>query len=64
MYEKVSRSLVYLARLSSTLSEKEYEEFIVIRVNLNIIKEDNEEYLYNEDDPYLEPNNIRYNGII
>ena len=44
--------------------EKEYKEFIVIRVNLNTIKKDGEKHLYNKDDLYLESNNIRYNGII
>ncbi len=44
--------------------EGKYEEFIVIRVNLSIIKRDNKEYLYNEDDFYLEFNNAGYNGII
>ncbi len=44
--------------------EKEYKEFIIIEINLNIIKNDNKEHLYNENDPYLEPNNTRYNNII
>ncbi len=46
------------------MSKREYKEFIVIRVNLNIIRNNNEEYLYNEDNPYLESNNTGYNGII
>ncbi len=44
--------------------EREHKEFIVIRVNFNIIRNNNEEYLYNEDDLYFESNNIGYNGII
>ncbi len=44
--------------------EREYEKFIVIRVNLNIVKNNNEEHLYNEDDLYLESNNTGYNDII
>ena len=44
--------------------EKKHEEFTVIKVNLNIIRKDDEEYLYNEDDPYSEPNNARYHNII
>ncbi len=44
--------------------EKEYKEFIVIRVNLNIIKKDDKEYFYNKDDLYLKSNNIGYNNII
>ncbi len=44
--------------------EREYEEFIIIKVNFNIVKNDSEEYLYNEDDLYLESNNIGYDGII
>ncbi len=44
--------------------KKEYEEFIVIRINFSIVKNNNEEHFYNEDDLYLEPNNIGYNDII
>ncbi len=44
--------------------EREHKEFTVIRINLNIARRDNEEYLYEEDDPYLELNNVGYNGII
>ena len=44
--------------------EGEYEEFTVIGVNLNTIRNDGEEYLYNEDDLYFESNNVGYNGII
>jgi len=40
--------------------EKEYKEFTVIEVNLSIVKRDNEEYLYDEDDLYFEPNNVGY----
>jgi len=46
------------------ISEREYKEFIVIGINLNIVRNDGEEYLYNEDDFYLESNNVGYNGII
>ncbi len=45
-------------------SEREYKEFTVIGVNLNIIRNDNEEYPYNEDNLYLESNNIGYDDII
>ncbi len=44
--------------------EKEYKEFIIIKVNLNIVKRDGEKYLYNEDDSYFKLNNIRYYNII
>ncbi len=44
--------------------EREYKEFIIIKVNLNIIRNDREEYLYNEDNLYFEPNNTGYNDII
>ncbi len=44
--------------------EGEYKEFIVIRINLNIVKNDGEEYFYNENDFYLEFNNVGYNNII
>jgi len=44
--------------------KREYEEFTVIGVNFNTIKNDDEEYPYNEDDLYFEPNNIGYNSIV
>ena len=44
--------------------EEEYKEFIIIRVNLNIIKNNNKKYSYNKDDLYLEFNNAGYNNII
>ena len=44
--------------------EKEHKEFTVIDVNLNTAKNDDEEYLYEEDDPYFEPNNAGYHDII
>ena len=44
--------------------EREYEKFIVIRVNLNIVREDDEEYLYNENDLYFEFNKVKYDDII
>ncbi len=46
------------------MPERKYEEFIVIRVNLSIVRGNDEEHLYNEDDLYLEPNNARYYSII
>ncbi len=36
----------------------------MINVNLNITKNNNEEYPYKKDDPYLEPNNAGYHNII
>ncbi len=44
--------------------EREYKEFIVIRVNFNIIKKNDEKYPYDKDDLYLKPNNIGYYNII
>jgi len=44
--------------------EGKHEEFTVIRINLSIVKRDNEEYPYNKDDLYLKPNNIKYYNII
>ncbi len=44
--------------------KRKYEEFIIIKINLNIVKNDNEKYPYNEDDFYLESNNTGYNNII
>ncbi len=44
--------------------EREYKEFIIIKVNFNIIKNNNEEYPYNKDDLYLKPNNTGYDDII
>ena len=44
--------------------EGEYEEFIVIEVNLNTIRRDDKEHFYNKDDLYFEFNNIEYNDII
>ncbi len=49
---------IYLA------SEGEYKEFIVIEVNLNIVRNDGEEHSYNEDDLYLKSNNVGYDSII
>ncbi len=45
-------------------SEGEHEEFIVININLNTIRNDSEEHLHKENDLYLEPNNIGYYNII
>ncbi len=44
--------------------EEEYKEFIVIEVNFNTIKKDDEEYLYKKDDLYFESNNIGHYNII
>ncbi len=44
--------------------EDEYKEFTVIRVNLNIVRNNGEEYLYNENDLYFEFNNVGYNDIV
>jgi len=44
--------------------EGEYKEFMVIDVNLSIIRNDDEEYLYEKDDPYFESNNVEHYSII
>ncbi len=44
--------------------KEKYKEFIIIKINFNIVKNDNEEYLYDEDDLYFKFNNIGYNNII
>ncbi len=44
--------------------KKNYKEFIIIKVNLNTVKNNSEEHLYNKDDLYLKSNNTRYNNII
>ncbi len=44
--------------------EGEYKEFIIIGVNFSIVRNDGEEYLYNEDNLYFKPNNAGYNGIV
>ncbi len=44
--------------------KEEYKKFIIIGVNLNIVKNDSENHFYNEDNLYLESNNIGYNDII
>ncbi len=44
--------------------KREHEEFTVIEVNLNIVKKDGEEHLYDEDDLYLKSNNAGYHSII
>ncbi len=43
--------------------EKEYKEFIVIKVNLNTAKNNGKKHPYNKDDLYLEPNNAGHNNI-
>ena len=45
-------------------SKEKYKEFTIIKVNLNIIRNNSEEHLYNKDNFYLEPNNVEYNDII
>ncbi len=42
----------------------EHEEFTVIKINFNIAKNNREEYPYDEDDLYLESNNVGYHSII
>ena len=44
--------------------EREYKEFTIIRINLSIVRNNSEEYLYNKDDLYLKFNNVGYNNII
>ncbi len=44
--------------------EGKHKEFIIIKVNLNIIRKDDEQYPYNEDNFYFEFNNIGYNNIV
>ncbi len=44
--------------------KRKHKEFTVIRVNLSIIRNNGEKYLYNEDNLYLEFNNIGYNNIV
>ncbi len=44
--------------------KRKYEEFTIIRVNLNTVKNNGEKHPYNENDLYLKPNNIGYNNII
>ncbi len=44
--------------------KEKHEEFTVIRVNLNTIRRDSKEHLYNENDLYLESNNIGYYSIV
>ncbi len=44
--------------------EKEHKEFTIIDINLNTTKNNNEEYLYEEDDLYFEPNNVKHHSIV
>ena len=44
--------------------KRKYEEFIVIKVNFNTIKNNNKEHLYNKNDFYFEFNNVKHNNII
>ena len=41
-----------------------HEEFTVIKVNLNTVRNNDEEHPYNKDDLYLKPNNAKYDDII
>jgi hypothetical protein len=41
----------------------EYEEFIVKRVNFNTARNNGEERLYKENDPYFKPNNVGHYDI-
>ncbi len=43
--------------------KKEYKEFIIIGINLNTARKDDEKHLYNKDDLYFELNNAGYNNI-
>ncbi len=43
--------------------KRKHKEFTIIKVNFNIIKKDNEEHPYEENDPYLKPNNTRHYNI-
>ncbi len=45
-------------------SKKKHKEFTIIKVNLNIIKNNGEEYSYDKDNLYLKSNNIGYDDII
>ncbi len=42
----------------------EHEEFTVIRVNLSIVRGNDEEHLYNKNDLYFEPNNAGHHNIV
>jgi len=44
--------------------EREHKEFIIIKVNLNTVRNDSEEHLYDKDDLYFEFNNVGYDNII
>ncbi len=44
--------------------KRKHEEFIVIRINLNIVKNNSEKHLYDKNDFYFESNNIGYDSII
>ncbi len=46
------------------ISEGEYKEFIIIRINFKIVKKNDEEYPYNKDNFYFKPNNIGYYNIV
>ena len=40
--------------------EREHEEFTIIKVNLNIIKNDDKEHSYDKDNFYFESNNVKH----
>jgi len=44
--------------------KKKHKEFTVIKINFNIVRRNDKEYFYNEDDLYLEFNNVGFNDII
>ncbi len=46
------------------ISKKKHKEFTIIKINLNIVRNDDKEYSYNKDDLYFKSNNTGYNDII
>jgi hypothetical protein len=46
------------------IPKREYKEFTIGGVNFSTVKNDGEERLYKEDDPYLKSNNTGYHDII
>ncbi len=44
--------------------EREYKEFIIIDINFNTTKNDDEKYPYKENNLYFEPNNVGHYNII
>ncbi len=43
--------------------ERKHKEFIIIEINLNTTKKNDEKHPYNKDHPYLEPNNVKHYRI-